>query len=42
MSSNRSSKFNSPVKTPQRVYSRDFFCDPDVEFETELNRNLGK
>lgn len=41
MSSTRSSKTNSPVKTPRRI-SDDLSIDPDVEFELEMNKTLGK
>lgn len=41
MKSNKSSKSNSPNKSPRHNFSRDFSMDPHAEFETELNRNLG-
>ena len=40
MSSNRSSKANSPLK--RRTFSKELPIDSHVEYETELNRNLDK
>lgn len=42
MKSNKSSKSNSPTKSPRHICSREFAMDHHAEFETELNRNLGK
>lgn len=38
MKSNKSSKSNSPTKSLHCEFS----ADPDVEFESELNRSLGE
>jgi hypothetical protein len=43
MKSNKSSKSNSPTKSPRHIFSQDFTnSDHHADFETELNRSLGK